>query len=81
VYAYYGAAGQVVTDQGGEWEGKFQQLMQRLCVDHRTTSAYHPQSNVQAEKTVQTVKRSLKKSCRNPLHKQAYRNFIRLTSL
>jgi hypothetical protein len=43
VYVYYGAAAQVVTDQGGEWEGKFQQLMQRLCVDHGTTLAYRPQ--------------------------------------
>jgi hypothetical protein len=72
VYAYYGAAAQVVTDQGGEWEGRFQQLMQRLCIDHRTTSAYRPQSNGQAEKTVQTVKRSLKKSCSAAVDKLAW---------
>jgi transposase InsO family protein len=72
VYAYFGGCAQLVTDQGGEWEGRFQQLMQRLCIDHRTTSAYRPQSNGQAEKTVQTVKRSLKKSCAAAVDKLAW---------
>lgn len=63
VYGHFGGCAQLVTDQGGEWEGEFSQLMQQLRVDHRHTSAYHPQANGQAEATVRTVKRSLQRLC------------------
>ena len=63
VYAYYGGCAQLVTDQGNEWGGVFTQQLQRLQVDHRHTSAYHPQANGQAEAMVRTMKACLQKLC------------------
>jgi hypothetical protein len=61
VIARFGAMAEVVTDQGTEFLGQFQELMVQAQVDHRFTSAHHPQSNGLAERVVQTVKRALKK--------------------
>jgi hypothetical protein len=72
IYAYYGGCAQLVTDQGREWTARFDQLMQQLCIDHRTTSAYHPQSNGMAERTVATVKASLQKVCAAATDKLAW---------
>jgi hypothetical protein len=63
VYAYYGGCAELVTDQGGEWEGLFHAQLVRLKVDHRTTSAYHPQSNGMAERVVGVLKQGLRKAC------------------
>lgn len=61
VIARWGAPAEVVTDQGAEFEGEFDQLMQQCLIDHRRTSGYHPQANGAAERVVQTIKRSLQK--------------------
>ncbi len=61
VIARWGAPAEVVTDQGNEFEGEFDQLLRQCHVDHRRTSASHPQSNGAAERMVQTLKRSLQK--------------------
>ena len=63
VIARFGAPAEAVTDQGGEFEGKFTELMEKYLIDHRRTSAYHPQANGLSERTVQSVKASLKKLC------------------
>eukprot|EP00775_Hariotina_reticulata_P015075 gene15075-biopygen1060 len=61
VVAEFGAPGQVVTDSGTEFEGKFAQLLQDCMIDHAVISKDHPQANGQAEKMVQTVKKALMK--------------------
>lgn len=63
VLARFAAPGQVVTDNGAEWEGAFAQLMADCLIDHGTTSPAHPQANGQAEKAVDIVKRALRKMC------------------
>jgi len=61
VISRFGAMAEVVTDRGGEFEGEFQSLLEQCLVDHRRTSPSHPQANGMAERTVQSVKRSLAK--------------------
>jgi hypothetical protein len=67
VLAHFGGSAQVLTDNGGEYQGEFHALMQHCCIDHRTTSANRPQSNGLAERAVQTVKRALRKHCETAL--------------
>ena len=51
----------VVSDGGGEFRGAFDALLSSLFIDHRTTSANHPQANGLAERAVQTLKRAIRK--------------------
>ena len=53
----------MVTDGGGEFQGAFADLLLEALVDHRVTSASHPQADGLAERAVQTVKRALRKVC------------------
>jgi hypothetical protein len=59
--ARYGACAEVVTDQGREFEGTFQELLTQCGIDHRRTSHNHPQSNGLAERAVQTIKACLRR--------------------
>jgi hypothetical protein len=61
VICRYGSPAQVVTDRGGEFQSDFQQLLTKCRIDHRTTSANHPQADGLAERAVQTLKSSLAK--------------------
>jgi transposase InsO family protein len=61
VIARFGAPAEVVTDQGKEFQGEFDVLMRQCFIDHRPTSAYHPQADGAAERIVQTIKKSLTK--------------------
>ena len=67
VLGRYGAPAEVVTDNGGEWMGEFDQLLRSVMVDHRFTKPHHPQADGLTERAVQTVKRALKKALANPL--------------
>ena len=55
VVGCYGCCG------GGEFRGAFDALLPSLFIDHRTTSANHPQANRLAERAVQTLKRAIRK--------------------
>jgi hypothetical protein len=61
--ARFSAPAEVVTDQGTEFQGAFEGLLEQCYVDHRCTSAYHPQANGAAERLVQVVKTALRKYC------------------
>jgi transposase InsO family protein len=61
VLCIYGAPAEMITDQGTEWRDQFSSLLAESFVDHRTTSAYHPQANGLTERAVQTIKRALAK--------------------
>jgi hypothetical protein len=45
VLTRFGAPAEVLTDQGEEFQGEFAALLQKLLIDHRTTSRDHPQSD------------------------------------
>ena len=63
VLGRYGCPAEVLTDQGTEWEEQFQQLLLECMIDHRRTSANHPQADGLAERCVGTIKRALSKLC------------------
>ena len=61
VLARFGAPAEVLTDQGREFLGAFEELCTQALIDHRTTSRDHPEADGLAERVVQTVKRGLRK--------------------
>jgi hypothetical protein len=63
VLARFGSCAEVVTDQGTEWRGAFDALLESCFIDHRTTAPNHPQADGLAEHIVQTVKNALRKLC------------------
>jgi site-specific DNA-cytosine methylase len=63
VLCRFGACGEVVTDQGTEWQAQFHELLSRSFIDHRMTSPSHPQANGLTERAVQTFKSALAKYC------------------
>ena len=50
-----------MTDQGREFQADFADLLSKSMIDHRTTSAGHPQADGLTERAVQTLKRALRK--------------------
>ena len=63
VLSKFAAPGQVVTDNGAEFQGEFAQLLSDCLIDHGHTSVAHPRANGQAERAVQTVKTALRALC------------------
>ena len=61
VLARFGAPAEVLTDQGREFLGAFEELCTKALIDHRTTSRDHPKADGLAELVVQTTKRGLRK--------------------
>ena len=61
VLSRFGACAEVLTDQGGEFKGALQRLLASCGIQHRSTSAYHPEANGLTERAVQTFKRGLRK--------------------
>jgi len=65
----YGSFAEVVTDRGTEWGDEFAQLLCDVMIDHRRTSAGHPEADGLCERAVQTAKRALRKLCAQRGHK------------
>jgi hypothetical protein len=61
VLTRFGAPAEVLTDQREEFRGEFAALLQKLLIDHRTTSRDHPPSNGLTERMVQVVNEALRK--------------------
>ena len=59
--ARFGALAEVLTNQGREFLGAFEELYMQALIDHRITSQDHPEADGLAERVVQTVKRGLRK--------------------
>ena len=49
----------MLTNQGNEFLGEFQALMEQTYINHRTTSCDHMEANGLVECMVQTIKRAL----------------------
>ena len=64
----HGTPVEVVSDQGGEFKGAFQDLLDKCGIDHRLTSPYHPQANGLTERANQTLTRSLIKVSKEDPH-------------
>ena len=62
VLSRYGSPGEILTDQGREFMGEFSTILAKHEISHRLASREHPQSDGLAERMVQTMKRSLRKS-------------------
>ena len=63
IFSRYGIPKEIVSDNGPEYTGK---AYKQFCIDwdirHTTSSPEYPQSNGLAERTVQTIKRTLRKA-------------------
>ena len=61
VIAQHGAPATVLTDQGSEFRGIFEDTLREYHCAHQISPAYHPQSNGQVERLVGTISRALQK--------------------
>ena len=63
LFARFGVPEKIVSDNGTQFTGsEFKTFCKTLGIDHITTSPYHPRSNGQAERFIDTFKRTLKKT-------------------
>ena len=58
----FGYPYRVISDSGGAFRKTFIEKLKKLNVKHKHSSAYHPQSNSLAERAVESLKNSFKKS-------------------
>jgi hypothetical protein len=63
VLSRFGACVECLTNQGSEFRGEFQDLVDHAFIDHCRTSTDHPQVDGLAKKMVQTCKKGLRKIC------------------
>jgi hypothetical protein len=63
VLSRFGACAECLIDQGLEFRGEFQDLLDHALIDHRRTSRDHPQVNSLVKMMVQTCKKRLRKIC------------------
>lgn len=62
IFARFGNPGTLVSDNGTQFvSARFKQFCDENGITHLTIAPYHPQSNGQAERFVDTLKRGLKK--------------------
>ena len=60
ILARFGARGEILTDQGTEFQGEFQTLLSKHEISHRIASREHPQADGLVERMVQTLKQGLR---------------------
>jgi len=72
VLVRFGAPTKVLTDQGREFLGAFEELCTKALINHHTTSRNHSKANGLAEMVVKTIKRGL---CKYELLTSNYRDW------
>ena len=71
IFATHGLPQVLVSDNGAPFvSAEFKEFMLKNGIRHTTTPPYHPKSNGQVERAVQTIKRALKKSSTDSLDTQ-----------
>jgi hypothetical protein len=65
VLSRFGACVECLTNQGSEFRGEFQDLLDHAFIDLYQTSKDHPQADGLAERMVQTCKKGFQKICLN----------------
>ncbi len=61
VLSRFGACAECLTDQGLEFRGKFQDLLDHALIDHRQISRDHPQADGLVERMVQMCKKDFER--------------------
>ncbi|KAA3674330.1 uncharacterized protein DEA37_0011406 [Paragonimus westermani] len=82
LFSCFGLPETVVTDNGSQFTSSiFESYCQRLGIQHMRSPVYHPQSNGQAERFVDTLKRALLKARGEgpPSHVQTFLTNYRTT--
>ena len=62
VLCRYGAPAEVLTDQGTEFRGEFQEMLDEALIHHRKTLRDHPQADGLAKRMVQTLQVAQRKA-------------------
>ena len=63
IFSHFGVPKILVNDNGTQFTGReFKEFCTSLSTDHMTMAVYHPRSNGQVEKFVDTFKRALRKN-------------------
>ena len=66
VYKRFGLPSVMISDRGPQFAAKtFQELTKALEIDHRMSTAYHPQTDGQTERVNQELENHLRILCRN----------------
>ena len=78
LFAQFGVVDCVVSDNGSQFTSvKFKEFCEIFQIKRITTPQYHPRSNAQAERSVDTLKRALKKAPGTPTDK-ALQQFLQV---
>ncbi|HEX3418956.1 MAG TPA: RNase H-like domain-containing protein, partial [Stellaceae bacterium] len=66
VYTRFGLPSVMISDRGPQFSSKaFQELRKALGIDHRMSTAYHPQTDGQTERVNQELENHLRILCKN----------------
>ena len=78
LFARFGIVDCVVSDNGSQFTSvEFKEFCEIFQIKHITTPRYHPRSNGQAERFIDTLKRALKKASGTPTDK-AQQQFLQV---
>ena len=79
LFTRFGVVDTLVSDNGSQFtSGEFRDSCETYKIEHITIPPYHPRSNGQAERFVNTLKRALKKKARATPTERALQQFLQV---